>query len=370
MSLKARLANRIGRRSWSDEDVRKYMGEFRSCWLTYARDAKLRERSASGGSTTALLIHLLESGVIDGAMVVRGWVDDEEKVRAEFVIATTRGELIEAQGSKYQAVRFGKRELGMIAEFDGKLGFVLLPCDATKLAHARQRRPEIDDRVGVVLALYCGHNSEPELVQEVTRKLGRGRGKLTSFHYRSGHWRGVLRAGFDDGTEVVRHHNEFKNYYNLYFFSQPKCNHCFDHFGYDCDISVGDIWTLAMKSHPIKHTAVVVRTPLGERMFRSAVAAGSLDSEPTDVRDILDGQSRTLPFHYNLTARAKVGRLFGLKVRDRVNEPVRFVDLVVAFFILLNQRVSQTRLGRRVIMLVPRPIVRGYLVMLKAIEQL
>ena len=370
MSIKSRLMNRIGRRAWSDDEVKKYMGDFRSCWLTYARDEQLRSRAASGGSTTAILIHLLDSGVIDGAMVVRGWVDDDGVVRAEFFIATSREQLVQAQGSKYQAVRFGKRELGMIDQFDGRLGFVLLPCDATKLSHARRRRPEIDERVGVVLALYCGHNSEPELVQEVTRKIGRGRGKLTDFHYRSGHWRGVLRANFEDGTEIVRHHNEFKDYYNLYFFSQPKCNHCFDHFGYDCDISVGDIWTLAMKEHPIKHTAIVTRTEVGEKVLQSATSHGSIQAEPTDVRDILDGQSRTLPFHYNLTARSKVGRIFGLNIRDHVNERVRVVDRVVAFIILLNQRVSQTRVGRRIIMALPRPIVRGYLIALKAIEQL
>lgn len=370
MSVKQQLVDRIGRRSWSDDDVQKYMGQFTSCWLTYATDASLRERSASGGSTTAILAFLLESGEIDGAMVVQGWVDDEGHIRAGFEIATDTASLRKAQGSKYQAVRFGKRELQMIAAFDGRLAFVLLPCDASKLARARSNRPEIDEKIAFVIALYCGHNSEPELAQGVAEKLAPKGERLTDFHYRSGHWRGVLRARYSDDSEVVAHHNEFKNYYNLYFFAQPKCNHCFDHFGYDCDMSVGDIWTMAMREHPIKHTAIVNRNAIADRFLSDAIGAGVLAASETDVRDILDGQSRTLPFHYNVSARARVGRLFGLKIVDRVHEHVRLRDLLVAFIILSNQRFSRTSLGRRVILRLPQPVVRAYLMALKALEQL
>lgn len=369
MGFLDQFRHRIGRRSWTEEDIGKYMGQYQECWLTYAVDPSLRRWAASGGSTTAILIHLLETGAIDGAMVVKGWVDEGGRVRAEFEIATSRDELLEAQGSKYQAVRFGKRELSMVAEFEGKLGFVLLPCDASKLATARRNRPDIDVSIGIVFALYCGHNSDPELVDEVTKKLSRRRGQLTDFHYRSGHWRGVLTARFEDGSETVKHHNFYKNYYNLYFFSQEKCNHCFDHFGYECDISVGDIWTMEMKQHPIKHTAVVTRTEQGEEALKGAIESEAITASPTDVRDILDGQSRTLPFHYNMTARAKVGKLFGMKIRDRVHESVRFRDLIVAFIILSNQKLSRTRIGRRIIMILPQPILRGYLIVLKAIEQ-
>jgi coenzyme F420 hydrogenase subunit beta len=362
--------DRIGRKGWTDEEVQKYIGPYRSVALTYAEDERMRRWAASGGTTTALLAYLLESGRIDGAMVVKGWVDHHGKVQAEFVIATTREELLEAQGSKYQAVRFGKRELSMIASFPGRLAFVLLPCDATKLAGARRRRPEVDDRVALVIALYCGHNSEPELVQSVVERIGEGHGQLTDFHYRSGHWRGVLTATYEDGSTLVRPHNQFKNHHNLYFYSQPKCNHCFDHFGYDCDLSVGDIWTLSMRRHPIKHTAVITRSELADELLGAAVDDGVLRRSETDVRDILDGQARTLPFHYNVTARARVGKLFGLKIQDPVREPVRLVDLVVAFLIMLNQQISKRPLGRRVIKALPTPIVRAYLLFIKALEQL
>ena len=361
--------HRIGRRAWDPEDVEKYVGPFRGTRLTYATDPTLRRWAASGGSTTAILLHLLETGEIDGAMVVRGWVDDAGRLQADFEIATTRDELFAAQGSKYQAVRFGNRELGMIAAFPGRLAAVLLPCDATKLAGARRRNPEVDDRVALVISLYCGHNSEPELAQAVADRLGEGRGQLTRFHYRSGHWRGVLTAEYSDGSTIERPHSEYGNYRNLYFLAQPKCNHCFDHFGYDCDMSVGDIWTLQMREHPIKHTAIITRTDRAEAALRACQEAGSLHVEGTDIRDILDGQSRTLPTHYNVSARSLVGRVLGLSIRDAVKERVGIIDRIVAFIILANQRVSRTPRGQRLIFKAPKPVIRAYLLVLKALEQ-
>ena len=40
---------------------------------------------------------------------------------------------------------------------------------------------------------------------------------------------------------------------------------------------------------------------------------------PADVNDILDGQRRTAPFHFNTTARAQAGAPLGMKVPDRVH---------------------------------------------------
>ena len=44
-----------------------------------------------------------------------------------------------------------------------------------------------------------------------------------------------------------------------FFFSEKKCLACYDHYGYDADISVGDIWSYHLKNNPIKHTALVIK---------------------------------------------------------------------------------------------------------------
>lgn len=363
------MRDKIWHRHFSEEEINKYVGYYEGCYYTYAADDALRQRSASGGSVSALLVHLLETGQVDGALVCNTIVR-EGKARAQFSIARTRDEIIAAQGSKYSAVYFAQDALPLIRAFDGKIAVVALPCDARILYNTRQKNPDLDTKIACVIALFCGHNSEPELTDLVVEKLNDGHGQLTDYVYRSGHWRGELTATFEDGTSVTKPFSTFSDYRNLYFYAQKKCHHCFDHFGYFCDISAGDIWSPEMKNEPIKHTALIVRSERGGKVVAGALQAGALVGREQAVNAVANGQARTLPFHYNISSRSKVGRWLGVKIRDETREKVKWQDYIVAFMALVNQRVTSTAAGRRLVMMIPRPIVKAYLYVMKGLESI
>jgi coenzyme F420 hydrogenase subunit beta len=292
------------------------------------------------------------------------------KPRAEFFIARTCEDVQSAQGSKYSAVYFSNDGLSLLNAFEGRAAVVALPCDATILQRARAKSPTLDQKIVLVITLFCGHNSEPELTDGVVRRLGRGHGELRDFVWRYGHWRGSLSATFEDGFVTNRPFSALSDYRHLYFFAQQKCHHCFDHFGYNCDISAGDIWLPRMREHPIKHTALITRTPAGQRVVEDALENGTLTGSEESVENVVNGQARTLPVHYNITARARIGRLLGLKIKDRTQTSVRLVDYVIAFLALSNERLSRTPLGRRLIWLIPKPMLKLYVYFFKGLESL
>jgi coenzyme F420-reducing hydrogenase beta subunit len=363
------VLHKAGLRDWPRDLVGKYVGPYQDVYFSHATDPALRATAASGGSVSALLIHLLETGQIQGALVVKTVVEDG-KARPSFSIASTRSEIVGAQGSKYASVNFSSDALPLLREFQGSVAIVALPCDSFALHRVRRLEPELDRKVKLVITLLCGHNSEPVLTDLVVARLGAGHGKLTHFRWRSGHWRGQMSAAFEDGTTIVAPFSRFSVYRNLYFFAQPKCHHCFDHFGYYGDISAGDIWSLKAKKEKIKQTGLIVRTKTGMSAVQSATDAGELSARSETIDDILNGQSRTMPFHYNVSARARLAPLFNVRIRDRVHEKVRWLDYPVAFICLLNERVSRTSWGRAVIGRMPRPILQAYVYFFKALELL
>ena len=79
---------------------------------------------------------------------------------------------------------------------------------------------------------------------------------------------------------------------------------CQDQFGYEADISFGDIWLKEMKKNPIKHTSCIIRTENALRMYRSAVKAGVIVDDRIDDEHILRSQKRALVFKWNC-AKAK-----------------------------------------------------------------
>ena len=367
--VKHRVKDAIWNKNWTPEQVKNYVGTYQRCYFTYAADTELRGNAASGGSTSALLVYMLQSGQIDGALVLGSKIENGG-VRPEFFIARTREEVMAAQGSKYAAVFFAATALPQIKAFEGRLAVVALPCDAKILHQYRLKHPEIDEKIKLVITLTCGHNSEPELTRLVVQKLNREEhGDLSDYRFREGHWRGQLKAQFEDGTQVVKPFSYFSDYQNLYFFAQQKCHHCFDHFGYYSDISSGDIWSPRMKVNPVKHTALITRTDRGQALVEAALQAGALCGQQEPIDEVLDGQARTMPFHYNVTSRARLGkRLAGVNIKARTEEKVRLVDYAIAALALINERVYRTKTGKAIIMRLPRPVLKAYLFLFKLLE--
>ncbi len=363
-----KIANLL-RKQWNPEKIQKYVGSFKRSWFAHASSGSIRENAASGGVITALLSFLLKNGDIDGALVCRSVVADG-RVRPQFFIAADEEKLLAAQGSKYIAVDFNQDALPLIRSFKGRLAVVALPCDTTHLRHACEIDPDLKKKIALVITLFCGHNSLPELTDMITRKLSKGGRTIKDFRYRRGHWRGSLTAEFEDGGKVEKPFSYFSLYQNLYFFCQQKCHHCYDHTGFNSDFSAGDIWSLRMKDDPVKHNAVITRTPAGEAAFQKALDAGVITASTEPIGELCEGQARSLPFHYNTSARAKAGRLLKIKIKDTVNERVRLNDFIVAWMVLFNEKLSRSSGGQKLIRRTPRFLLKLYLYVMKGLESL
>ncbi|NSW54083.1 MAG: Coenzyme F420 hydrogenase/dehydrogenase, beta subunit C-terminal domain [Anaerolineae bacterium] len=370
MPALTRWFEQLTRRRWTPQQLEQHMGAVKSAALAYAADPALRERSASGGAVTALLLHLLESGAVDGALVNEAYVESGV-VKNRFVIAQDRESLLRAQGSKYMAVRFSAGAVPLLRGFQGRLAVVALPCDAALLRGLCAKDAALAQTVACLITLFCGHNSQPELTQQVLRRVLKESGtELTGFQYRSGRWRGEMSLQLADGSETKLPFGRFSTYQNLFFFSERKCLNCHDHFGYAGDLSAGDLWLSEMEQEAIKRTALLARTPTGSALLRDAAASGRLVSESISTEQVFQGQVRGARFHYNTSARHRAGLLLGIKIPDDVHARVRWSEWLAAFIALFNYRLSTAKYGRKLIFAVPKVIWKVYLYLFKALESL
>jgi coenzyme F420-reducing hydrogenase beta subunit len=166
--------------------------------------------------------------------------------------------------------------------FNGRVAVVALPCEITALF----RRQELAAKTTLTVALFCGHATTPALVDRTVDRLSRGSASgLERFRFRQGHCRGRMRAEFSDGSVIERPFSEYGMYQNLYVCAAKKCMFCGDHFGYDDDVCVGDIWSAAYKADPIKHTAMILKTPIGVRALEAA-ESGELVAADVGIPEI------------------------------------------------------------------------------------
>ena len=347
--------------------VGRYIGDILQSYFAYAASESIRKMAASGGVITALNANLLDAGIIDGALMCRSHIQNGELV-PEFFIADDLDMLLSAQGSIYYAVEFMRDAVPLIEGFKGKISVVALPCDIHKLQRLRKRKQDIDDRVAVTISLFCGHNSRPELTRMILKKLDKKDAGVVDFRYRHGHWRGELEATLSSGEKISKPFSYFSDYQNLFYFCQQKCHYCHDHTGYDADISIGDIWSHHMKKEPIKHSAVILRTAIGENIFNQSIKADWLVAKEAPISAVCDGQARSMPFHYNVSARARAGKLLGIQIKDDVGETVRWNDFLTGLIVLTNEKFSRTAFGKKWIIRIPRFMLKLMLYFLKGLE--
>lgn len=353
-------------RRWSDQEVARLIGDTRSAWIGHARDATIRDGAASGGVVTALLIALLEEGEVDGALVWRTHFDEGDIVLRPFIASDVEG-VLSARSSHYLPSRFRRDAMPLIREFDGRLAVVALPSAAAFLDAKRRRDEAFNRKLALIVSPFCGHTSTVELTLNTLRRLDVEPADVAEFRHTTGPWRGRMRVVLRDGRVVDQPASRFKTYQSLYFHCQPKCLACPDHFGRCADISAGDVWLRRMKAKPIKPTCLLARTEAGERALDAA--RDRLELKPFTVREILTGQARPATTHAAVCARAKVGPLFGIALKDTTGVRATLPERVVAFLLMLNVAASRSPRWKWLIRRTPYPFIRAYAFVFTVIQQ-
>ena len=334
-----------------------FLGDITNCYLGYSNNAIIRQNSASGGVITQMIITLLKTKQIEGALLCRSVVINK-KISYEVKIITNPDEVMKYSSSVYYNVPLLKM-IPEIKQFNGRLAFVGLPCHINALQKKIQHDRSLAEKVTLIIGLFCGHNSRKELVVDVLRKKGISECDVSRLIYRKGHWRGNMVVSLADGTMISFPFEHFSIYQNLFCDSLIKCLHCFDHTSEHADISCGDAWLPYLKNDPIKHSVIITRNENSNRILCDVRRHGDLFLMQIEPEIVFESQRRSIIFHKSIEARSKVGRFFGYAIACPKNYSLRarWNDYLSAFIILLIVKCCSNNVGRKLFLIIPRIIL-------------
>jgi len=227
-----------------------------------------RENAQDGGLVTSVLIHLLEAGEIDGALIATE--SDEEPWKAESFLATTPEECIENAGSFYnQTMALGNLDLEQWAHKldvpveEASLALVGTPCEIEGIRALQDFDWDYashEDGVRSIeytIALMCtkNFNYEQLLGEQVEAQRGIDRddiGKLDVID-------GKLKV-YDEDLELVLD----EDIENFHVSALKGCDECADFTGYCADLTVGSVGSSD------EFSSVIVRTERGLRAWEHA----------------------------------------------------------------------------------------------------
>jgi coenzyme F420 hydrogenase subunit beta len=242
-----------------------------------ASDPEVLARGTDGGLVTSLLIHLLERGRIDGAIVSRR----VNPFHRQPWLAKSKEEMLEAAGFHFDTSHgmqhfseiystFSPSVLGLSHIVKGHLNRVALvgtPCQINAVRRMEALGIVPADSIKFLFGLFCTGNfyfgSEQRRVLE---KIGNFR------------WEDVRKINVKEKLMVHLHHGEVRYLPldKLDFMKRYACLYCDDYAGEYADLSFGGLGA------PEGWTTVIARTPRGCQIVDDATG---VNIEPYNYLD-------------------------------------------------------------------------------------
>ena len=298
----------------------RLLGDYGACYVGRATDHATRHRAASGGVATALLRQAMSDGLVDRAVVARG---DERQLQPWPTVADQE-QLLDSQGSVYPQTAATPSDIANMCWSHAKGGearrfaVVGLPCQIRALRSLEERSEALRSAVGLHIGLFCSHAVEREGIDLLLEAMGIDPVTIEKVQYR-GKSPSTGRTGLYIKTTAGEHFVPLSQYWSKYLnflFIPRKCWACKDLANERADISLGDAWRLQEHSN-----VVVVRTPIGEEVLRSAVLSGTVEVTQIPAEAVVKGQKFFLALKKNgsgpITSTYKVVRRIGHEVTVR-----------------------------------------------------
>ena len=265
----------------------KQIGFYQEICLAHAADHEIRYTSSSGGIVTAMLLHALEMGIIDGALVTAMCEDTPLVPRS--IIARTPQEIKMASKSKYCPVAANVAIKEIINSRPGKkFAVVGLPCHMHGLRKAELIDSALRERIVFHLGLFCEYTPAFLATEFLLLHNSIVPGNVQNIEYRGGGWPGPIMIKTKDGHQITRSYQDTWSIWKRGFFPK-RCLVCFDKANELSDISFADPWGITNDS--IGSSLLVVRNKAAGNILMDMVKRGRIHIDgPLDRLSINSGQ--------------------------------------------------------------------------------
>jgi coenzyme F420 hydrogenase subunit beta len=292
------------------------VGHHKAIEIGYAAESKLRLDSSSGGLVPLILRHLFETKKI--AHVYCVVPSEESPYLTGGRLISSVAELRSIHGSVYHPINFGT-ELDQLLKLDEPFAFVGVPCQIQAIEKLKPQHSGVEKNLFLTIGIFCGGLNKYSGFAYYLKEFHQDWSNIKAIGFREGNWPGSIKVQDDKGnikivpraigntrSGVLRYAASVDGY-----FMMPRCRMCPDQVSDLADIAVGDPHLPKYKNLDTPgYSILICRNNKGLDIIASLKSDGSLVTEQSSERDVIDSQGYTLDNRKHLGAYLKMNRLF------------------------------------------------------------
>ncbi len=237
-------------------------------YALYSRttDPDILEKCQDGGMVSTIILHQIEKGAINGAIV--GDVYPDNRQVGLHKLAVTRDDVLSCAASRYT---YSPNTLALqeaMQENTGPLAVVGVPCqiDGVRLQQNSSIRLDVSswyrENITLTFGLFCSESFTNESIRKLGEIIDEDPASIENINIKG---KVIIRlANKEVKTVSLKKYREW---------ARPACLYCLDYGAENADIGAGGIgidgWTYTL-----------IRTKRGHEAFQAALADGRLETRP------------------------------------------------------------------------------------------
>lgn len=253
----------------------------------FAVNEEIRYVASSGGIITALALYCLNNEGMK--LVLHTAANNNNQTENISVQSKTYNELISRAGSRYLPSS-PCDSLKLIESSDRKCVFIGKPCDVSAVSRIRKIKPELDEKIGLVLSFFCAGTPSTKSTLELIQRLDIAIDKINEIRYRGKGWPGRFNVKY--GNEKNEKSLSYEEAWGFLSHFRPlRCHLCPDGLGELSDITCGDGWHRYNRCSDVPgNSYVLVRSSVGEDILSRAISKNYVRVNPLNSLYLINYQ--------------------------------------------------------------------------------
>lgn len=279
---------KLGKGLISEMPENPFEGNVLASYVGISRDQELFNNSQSGGVVSALLLHALETKIIQGALTM-SMEAGTPPPRPKICIARNKEDLLRSQKSKYCPVPL----LSILSELekaDGKVALVGTSCHIHGLYNLLDNKPKLKNKVAFSIGLFCDSVLSLAAIDFLIFKSQATTQKEASFDFRNKaitQYPGDVYVQQGEKSCILKKETRMQT---KPFLTLARCRICFDKMNVFSDITVCDPHGLRGIDRRNGESAIVARSTRGLNHILQAEKAKAIQIRKYEYADIINGQ--------------------------------------------------------------------------------